>query len=77
MSSVHNPNRINGQRLEFGNPEHIAHVKKLQDEAEKKKNQCISCSGLGTHVCQECDGDGVVECVDCDCLGIALKQDKK
>lgn len=75
---VENPNRINGQKLEFGNPVHIAHVKKLQEKAL----ECKICTGSGmiTAECSHCDGSGEQE-TDCEiCNGtgkIEPAEDKK
>lgn len=53
-----NPNRINGEHLEFGNPKHIEYVRQFEKEAERKAHRCISCNGDGHHVCGECDNHG-------------------
>lgn len=54
-------NRINGKKLEFGNREQIAWIKKQ----EEKSKTCASCDGNKTIICNHCDGEGEVQCTNC------------
>lgn len=52
-------------RLEFGNPDQIAAIKREEERIRKKNEECESCEGRRCIECPECNGDGEIECPDC------------
>ncbi len=60
MRTADNPNRINGERLEFGNPKHTAYVLKQRELAARKAVECKHCDGEGSITCPCCMGMGEI-----------------
>lgn len=52
-------------RLEFGNPDQIAAIKREEERIRIKNEACKTCEGRQFVTCPECDGDGEIDCPDC------------